>query len=173
MQDDSHRNDSGSLNLFWRAVVVLIRLMTVVSCAAVVCMIFITCFDIVLRLCRISVNGAYDIIKICGAISVACAMPLTTAMKGHVAIEYFFHKLNRRYRIIVDSIMRLGMMVGFSITAWACFDYGAAFLKNREVTDTIEIPVFWVPWLMAFAFTVTVLVVLFHLIFPGRELVRQ
>jgi len=158
---------------FWRGIIVLIKLMTVLSCAALIVMALVTCFDIVLRLCRIPVKGAYDIVRIAGAISVACAIPLTTAMKGHVAIEYFFHKLNRRGRVIVDSLMRVLMIVGFAVAAWACCGYGMQFLRNREVTDTIELPMFWVPWLMAFALAVTSVVVCFHLLYPGRELMRS
>jgi hypothetical protein len=41
------------------------------------------------------------------------------------------------------------------------------------VTDTIELPIFWVPWLMAVSFAVTAVVVVFHLIYPGREMVRS
>jgi hypothetical protein len=41
------------------------------------------------------------------------------------------------------------------------------------VTSTIEIPIFWVPWVMAVAFGVTVLVVVFHLLYPGRDMMKR
>jgi TRAP-type C4-dicarboxylate transport system permease small subunit len=162
-----------ALNRFWSGVVLMVWLMTLISCAALAAMALITCGDIVLRLFRIPAKGAYDLVRLCGAVCVSCAVPLTTAMKGHVAIEYFFHKLGRRGRVVVDSVMRVVMLAGFAAAAWACFGYGMSFLRNSAVTDTIEFPVFWVPWLMAAAFAVTVLVILFHLICPGRELIRS
>ncbi len=158
------------LNWFWSGVVFLVRIMTYISCAALVVMALITCVDIVLRVLHMPVKGAFDLVRLCGAVTVACAVPMTTAVKGHVAIEYFFHKLNRRGRIVVDSLMRVFMFLGFSTAAWASFGYGLRFLKNGEVTSTIEVPVFWVPWLMSVAFIVTAMVVLFHLFYPGREL---
>jgi TRAP-type C4-dicarboxylate transport system permease small subunit len=94
-------------------------------------------------------------------------------MKGHVAIEYFFQRLNRRWRIAVDSLMRLLMIGGFLLAAVESVGYGVRFLKSGQVTDTIEMPIFWVPWLMAVSFAVTALVVVFHLVYPGRELVRS
>ncbi len=151
----------------------LVKLMTLVACAALAAMILITCGDVVLRALRIPVKGAYDLIRICGAVTVACAVPLTTALKGHVAIEYFFHKLNRRGRVVVDSLMRSIMLIGFAVLTWASFNYGLQFLRNREVSDTVEIPLCWVPWVMSIAFAVTALVVLFHLLYPGRELVHS
>jgi len=161
-----------ALNWFWSGVVILVKVMTAVSCLALVVMALITCGDILLRVLRMPVKGAYDLVRLCGAVSVSCAVPLTTAMKGHVAIEYFFHKLNHRGRLVVDSLMRLIILGGFLIAAWACCCYGIRFFKNGEVTSTIEVPVFWVPWLMAVAFAVTSLVVLFHLVCPGRRLVQ-
>ena len=46
------------------------------------------------------------------------------------------------------------------------------FLRHRQVTDTIELPIFWVPWLMAAAFGLSAVIVTFHLLHPGREMIR-
>lgn len=146
--------------------------MTVVSCVGLCAMVVVTCLDVLLRTLGHSVKGAYDVVRICGSLTIVCALPLTTAMKGHVAIEYFFQKLNRAGRVIVDSLMRLIMIVVFLLAAYECVGYGQRFLKNGEVTSTIELPVFWVPWVMAAAFFVATLVVVFHLFFPGREMIK-
>jgi TRAP-type C4-dicarboxylate transport system permease small subunit len=146
--------------------------MTLISCAGLAAMILLTCVDVVLRTCGYPMKGAYDVVRICGAVTIACALPLTTAMKGHVAIEYFFQKLNQTGRLIVDSLMRLIMIAVFLLAAYECVGYGQRFLRNSEVTSTIELPLFWVPWLMAAAFVVTALVVVFHLIYPGREMLK-
>lgn len=161
------------LGPFWSAVVWLGRGMTAISCAGLASMILIICGDVALRIVGHPVKGAYDIVRIAGALTIACSLPVTTAMKGHVAIEYFFQKLNRTGRIAVDSLMRLIMIAVFVFAAYECVGYGIRFLRNSEVTSTIELPVFWVPWVMAAAFGVTALVVVFHLVYPGRELVKS
>lgn len=161
------------LGPFWGAVVWLGRGMTAISCAGLAAMILIICGDVTLRIVGHPVKGAYDIVRIAGALTIACSLPVTTAMKGHVAIEYFFQKLNRTGRIAVDSLMRLIMIAVFLFAACECVGYGIRFLRNSEVTSTIELPVFWVPWVMAAAFGVTALVVVFHLVYPGRELVKS
>lgn len=160
------------LGLFWRGVVFIVYALTAVSCAGLVAMIALTCVDVVLRAGGHPLKGTYDVVRVCGAVGVACALPLTTAMKGHVAIEYFFQKLNRLGRLVVDSVMRLITVLAFLLASYECVGYGTRFLRNGEVTGTIEMPVFWVPWVMAAAFAVTALVVVFHLVYPGRGLVK-
>lgn len=161
------------LGLFWRAVVWLGRGMTFISCLGLVAMMTVICVDVFLRVAGHPVKGAYDIVRVAGAVTIACSLPITTAMKGHVAIEYFFRKLNRRWRVAVDSAMRALMIVAFAVAAYECVGYGFRFLRNNQVTDTVQIPIFWVHWLMALSFGVTALVVLFHLVYPGREMVRS
>ena len=161
------------LGPFWRAVVWLGAAMTAISGIGLVAMIVVTCADVALRVCGAPVKGAYDVVRVAGAVTIACALPVTTAMKGHVAIEYFFQRLNRGWRLAVDSVMRLVMIGGFLFAAYGSVMYGLRFLRNGQVTDTIAMPIFWVPWLMAVSFGVTALVVVFHLVYPGRELVRS
>ena len=161
------------LGPFWNAVVWLGRGMTFVSCLGLAAMIVVICCDVTLRIIGHPVKGAYDVVRVAGAITIACSLPITTAMKGHVAIEYFFQKLNRTGRVVVDSLMRLIVIGAFLLAAYECVGYGMRFLRNSEVTSTIEMPIFWVPWLMAASFVVTALVVVFHLVYPGREMVKS
>ena len=160
------------LGPFWRAVVWLCWVMTAISGLGLGAMIMVSCGDVILRTSGHPVKGAYDIMRVSGAVTIACAVPITTAMKGHVAIEYFFHKLAPRWRVAVDSAMRVVMIGAFAVTAYECVGYGFRFLRNSQVTDTIQIPIFWVPWLMAVSFGVTTLVVVFHLVYPGRAMVK-
>ena len=161
------------LSPFWRGVVMLTYGMTAVSCAGLVLMMLVTGADVLLRQIGWPLKGAYDVVRICGALAAACALPLTTAMKGHVAIEYFFQKLSRTWRIAVDSVMRLIMIATFGVAAFACISHGQNFLRFNEVTATIALPMFWVPWVMAVSFALTALVVVFHLLYPGRGLIKS
>ena len=161
------------LGPFWHSVVCLVWGMTFVSGVALAAMILVVCCDVAMRTAGYPVKGAYDVVRVAGAVTIACSLPLTTAMKGHVAVEYFFQKLSRAGRVAVDSVMRALMIAVFIFAAYECVGYGNRFLRNSEVTSTIELPVFWVPWLMAISFGVTALVVVFHLFYPGREMVKS
>ncbi len=160
------------LGPFWSSVVWLCWAMTAISGLGLAAMIVVSCGDVILRTAGHPVKGAYDIVRVAGAVTIACSLPLTTAMKGHVAIEYFFHKLTPGWRVAVDSAMRAVMIGAFAVAAYECVGYGFHFLRNRQVTDTIQMPIFWVPWLMAVSLGVTALAVVFHLVYPGRQLVK-
>ena len=94
--------------------------------------VLVTCADILLRVLRISFSGAYDIVKIAAAMTIACGLPYTTAVKGHVAVEFFFHRLGRRGRIVADALIRLATMVLFSLLTWQFVHYGIGLKKSGD-----------------------------------------
>jgi len=157
----------------WHLVVIVIHALTALACLALLVMAGVTCLDIFFRLVGWPQKGAYDVVRITGALAIACALPLTTALKGHVAIEYFFHRMNRLWRAAVDAVMRLLMIAGFLTAAFGCYRYGVRLLTSGDVSPTLEIPLFWVPWVIALALSVTALTVLFHLVHPAKELMKQ
>ena len=146
--------------------------LVILSGLSVFVMIGTTCADVILRRFGHPVNGAYDIVKIAGAISLASALPYTTAVKGHVAIEYFFHKLNHTSRIVVDSICRLLTIALFAFLGWRSILYGNELHANHQVTQTLQLPIFWLPWVIAFCCFVVMLVIVYNLIHPGREMIK-
>ena len=160
--------------LYERALRLVVYVLVVVSGLGVLTIMGVTCADVILRLKWINrpFVGAYDIVKIAGALSLAAALPYTTAVKGHVAIEYFFHKLNRGGRFIFDTVIRLLGMALFAFLAWRSVLYGLAFHRNEQVSLTLQLPIFWVPWVMAFCCAVVFLVIAHNLVHPGREMIK-
>lgn len=145
-----------------------------VSGAALMVMIGTICLDVVIRTRWINrpFIGAYDIVRITGAITLAAALPYTTAVKGHVAIEYFFHKLNRASRLVVDSLMRLLSIALFVFLGWRSILYGMDLRRTGQVTQTLQMPIFWLPWFIGLCSFVVALVILYHLLCPKRELIK-
>ena len=150
----------------------LIRALGMLAGAGLMAMVLVTSLDVVLRVFRISLKGAYDLVCIAGVVTVAAALPHTTASKGHVAIEYFFHKLGRRGRLAVDSLMRLIQMALFALLAWQSVQYGNSLKQSGTVSMTLQLPVFWVPYILSVSCVLVVLVTLFHLLHPGKELIK-
>jgi len=155
-----------------RVVVFFSYVLLAFSMAGVLAMIVITCADVIFRVFGFSIPGAFDLVRISGTITIACALPYTTAVKGHVAIEYFFHKLSRRGRIAVDTAARLAAISLFAFLARESFLLGESFRESGQVTQTIEIPEFWVPYVVAASCAVVVLVIVHNLLRPGREMIR-
>ncbi len=134
--------------------------------------VVVTVADVIGRQVGMPVKGAYDLVRVLGAVAMGCALPLTKAVKGHIAIEYFFQKLGRRGRAVLDTAMRLVLLALFGLLAWQFIRQGAGFRDSGEGTATLHMPVFWVSWLVAGACLVTAGVTLWHLLHPGRSMMR-
>lgn len=152
----------------------VVHALVVVSGLGVLAIMVVTCADVILRLRWINrpFIGAYDIVGIISAVTLATALPYTTAVKGHVAIEYFFHKFNRRGRLIIDTVVRLLGMMLFASLAWRSVRQGMSFYHRGRVSPTLQFPIFWVPWVIAFCCGVVVLVIAYNLTHPGREMIK-
>ena len=139
---------------------------------AVAGIIAVTVADVVGRQFGFPVKGAYDLVRVLGAIAMGCALPLTKAVKGHIAIEYFFQKMGRGGRAATDTAMRLVLLALFALLTWRFILQGKMFRDSGETTTTLHMPMFWVPWLAALACLATAGVTLWHLLHPGRSMVR-
>jgi TRAP-type C4-dicarboxylate transport system permease small subunit len=159
-------------DLYHDALRKVVMALAYVACAALMVMVIVTSVEVVLRIFRLTMTGAYDIVRIAAGLTVAAALPYTTAIKGHVAIEYFFHKLGRRGRVVVDTAMRVSAMVLFSLLAWGCVDYGNSLRAKGEVSMTLQLPIFWLPYVLAVSCVLVVLIKVYHLTHPGQSLLK-
>jgi TRAP-type C4-dicarboxylate transport system permease small subunit len=161
-----------AVDLYHRALRMVVLSLAGLAGIGLMVMVLVTALDIVLRVFRVPVTGAYDIVRIAGMVTIAAALPYTTAIKGHVAIEYFFHKLGRRGRLVVDTVMRLLTVALFLVLAYQSMEYGQALKKSGEVSMTLQLPVFWIPYILAVSCVLVALVTLYHLYCPGKEMIK-
>ncbi len=117
-------------------------------------------------------TGDLDLVESLALVAVATALPYTTAVKGHIAIEYFFHKLGPAGRIAVDTVTRLVAMALFGALAWGCFHQGVRLREAGRVSMTLEMPLFWRPMVLGACCIVVVLVILHNLLRPGKEMIK-
>lgn len=143
-----------------------------VAGGGIIGMMLITCIDVIGRAFGHPLTGSYDLVKILGVITMAGALPYTTAIKGHVAVEFFFLKLPRKARVWVDSINRIVISGLFGILCVYSIQYGISLKHAGEVSPTLQIPVFWVPWIIAFSCALSVAVVLHNLLHPSRSMLK-
>ena len=119
----SHKFDILS-QAYVKSLRILVYALVFVSGLGIFSMILVTCGDVILRRVGHAFVGAYDIVKIAGAITLASALPYTTAVKGHVAIEYFFQKLPTGLRRVVEAIIRVLVIILFGFLGWRSCIYG-------------------------------------------------
>ncbi len=142
------------------------------SALGIMAMMLITCADVLLRLFNRPIKGAYDLVQIAVVVAITGAVPYTTAVKGHVAIEFFYHKLGRRGRILMDTAIRILAMALFAILAYQSVLYAQQLKKTGQVTLTLQIPLFPIPYLIAGSSILVVLVIFYNLLHPGKEMIK-
>jgi len=162
--------------MFWRRYELIVRrivwVLAAVSGICLLLLVAVTCVDIVLRRFDLALPGAVDLAQILGCLCVTMALPYTTAVKGHIAVEFFFRRLPRRWQFVFDICTRVLGIALFAILAWQSFVYGLELKQMHKMTMTLNIPWFWVLWSMGGAFVLVILVKLFHLTHHRKELIR-
>ena len=150
----------------------LVWLAAAAAFAAVTCMMVLTTADVLLRRTPWPLVGVYDVVGILGGLAMVCALPYTTAVKGHIAVEYFFHKLARRGRLAVDTAARLTGILLFVTLSLEMWLYAAKLAVAGQVTLTLQIPASPVIRVAAVMCGLTALVILHNLLHPGREMIK-
>lgn len=150
----------------------LVMLLAGTAGLAVAAMIIVTCVDVVGRRLGYPLEGTYDLVEILGAISIIGALPYTTACKGHVAIEFLPQKLSPRGRIVLATVVALVCIAIYAFLTWRFVLYGIDLKASNQGTVTLRWPIFWLPHWMAVCTAVTILVVLYQMVHPDKELMK-
>ena len=155
---------------FWCLIGRLSSFLMSIASLALAAMITVTFVDVVLRQFNASITGVYDIVGTASAVALAFALPGTTAAKGHIAVEFFHHKLKRKNRRIVDLAVHVCMALALLFTAWHMVSFGLDFKINGEVTPTLQIPKFWAVWCVSAGCLLSGVISVFLAFWPGKEL---
>lgn len=144
-----------------------------VAALSLLLMVALTCAEVFSRaVFNAPIKGTVDMIGLLCALAMICALPYTTAIKGHVAVEYFFLKLGRRGRIAVDTLLRLVLAAFFVLLGWYLARHGHNLYTTGQVSQTVQLPLFWLPYVMAFCCWVMVAIKLYHIFHPGQSLLK-
>jgi TRAP-type C4-dicarboxylate transport system permease small subunit len=157
---------------FFAYISCLIVALAYLAGTAVLLMMGVTVLDIILRIFGMSITGAYDLVRACGVIAVACALPYVTATKGHIAIEFFYHKCGRTGRIILDMIFRISALILFAILTWQASLHGVDLYHSEEVFPNLGLPVFWIPFVISLNCLLMIVVFIYHMMHPGKEYIK-
>ncbi len=150
----------------------LIVILAYIAGISIILMMGVTLVDVVLRIFNVGITGAYDMARACGAVAAACALPYLTAVKGHIAIEYFYHKCGKSGRIVLDSVFRISSLLIFGILAVQTFRHGLSLARTGEVFPNLGMPVFWIPILISLNCILMMIVFFYHLVHPGKEFIK-
>jgi TRAP-type C4-dicarboxylate transport system permease small subunit len=150
----------------------LVRTLAIVAGFAILVMIGVTLTDIILRIFKSGIKGAYDIVRVAGVVSISCGLPYLTAVKGHIAIEFLYQHFSRAGRIVLDTLFRIITLGLFGFLIYFSIEYGISFIESGQVMPTLKIPMFWIPFVIGFNCLLMLFIVFYHLIHPGKEMIK-
>ncbi|MCD6153774.1 MAG: TRAP transporter small permease [Syntrophobacterales bacterium] len=117
---------------------------------AVVVMMILTSADVVLRLFRHPIPGAYEIVGLLGAVVIAFSLAYTSAERGHIAVEFLVRKFPRKAQSFIAIANNLIGAALFGLIAWQSILYASDLKQSGEVSMTIQMPVY--PFVYGIAF---------------------
>ena len=140
--------------------------------AALMALLILTLADIIGRQLGFPIQGAVDVVQLLACLCASAALPYVTAVKGHIAVEFFFQRFPKRARVFWDTVNRLLVITLFMYLSWSCFQHGTRLFATHAVGLSLNVPIFWVLYVMGFSFCLAILVVIYNLTHPGREMIR-
>jgi TRAP-type C4-dicarboxylate transport system permease small subunit len=126
----------------YRGIALAGRGFNTVAGTAVAAMMLLTCLDVVLRLLRRPVPGAYEIIGFLGTVAISFSLAYTSLEKGHIAVELLVEKLPRRVRLGVESLVSLIGAALFALIARQSAVYALDLRQSGEVSVTLTMPIY-------------------------------
>ncbi len=130
---------------------------------SILAMMLLTCADVLLRLFKHPILGAYELVGLLGALTIAFAIPATTLNKGHVAVDFMVEKLPppaQKICIIMANLLSLSL---FALIAWQSFLYADMLRSTGEVTLSLQMPFYPIVYAISAASLLVCIVLLLEL----------
>ncbi len=104
--------------------------------------ILLTVADVLLRIFGHPVPGAVEITAMCGGIVAGFTVPMTSWMKGHIAVDFLLNASSVKVRNAIETITRCVGIVMFIFVGYNAIRIGRGFQEAGEVTGTLELPMY-------------------------------
>jgi TRAP-type C4-dicarboxylate transport system permease small subunit len=145
---------------FLNAVLKLNEFMETIAAITLTFMITLTTADVVLRAFGRPILGTYEIVAICGGIVIGFTTPITSWMRGHIAVDFVVNSLPGRGKNLVNIVTRcigIGLCL---LISWHIAKIGTYFLSGAEVSNSLQLPLYPVAYGIAACFFVLSIVLL-------------
>ena len=130
------------MNRFLNGMALINRWMQGVASVALTFMICPTTADVILRGFGRPIAGTYEIVAICGGIVIGFTTPITSWMRGHIAVDFVINKFSDRGKNLVNIITRC-VGIGLCLTiSWYIMKIGTRFLTGGEVSGSLQLPLY-------------------------------
>ncbi|MEZ7197433.1 TRAP transporter small permease [Pseudodesulfovibrio karagichevae] len=148
------------------------KIMRVIAAICLAGMAAMTGADVFLRgVFNTPIFGCEEIVAILGVVAVGFALPYAHYQKSHIGVEILVRRLPKRVREIIGLVTNLATLSLVSIITWRMFLYAGTLAESGEVSMNLELPEYYVVYVLSFGFFVYALCLLADVVkfFGKRE----
>ncbi len=114
--------------------------MQAISCTALTFVMLLTVTDVGLRLLGHPIVGTYEIVGLVGALVIAFAIPITSWIRGHIFVDFFYLKCPKPVQDGLNIATRVVSIALFLAIGWNMFAVAGDLYAAGEVTLTRHLP---------------------------------
>ena len=139
------------------------RVLMIAGGVALLALTLLATMNVALRIFRVPVSGAYEVVSFLGAVVTAGALGYTQKRKDHIVVDILSDKFPAKVKRVLDRVSYSLILVFFSIVSWQTFVYGKRLLRTGELSETLKIAYYPFVFLVSAGFAVLALTVLLDL----------
>ncbi|MCJ2164821.1 MULTISPECIES: TRAP transporter small permease [unclassified Pseudodesulfovibrio] len=148
------------------------KVMRVIAAVCLVSMAAMTGADVFFRGAFNSpIFGCEEIVAILGVIAVGFSLPYTHYQKSHIGVEILVRRLPKRTRDACKLVTNAATLFLVAIITWRMFLYAGTMSDSGVVSMNLELPEYWVVYVLSFGFFVYSVCLIMDIItfFKGSE----
>ena len=139
------------------------RVLMIAGGVALLSLTLLATMNVALRIFRVPVSGAYEVVSFLGAIVTAGALGYTQKRKDHIVVDILSEKFPAPVKRVLDRVSYALILVFFSIVSWQTFVYGKRLMVTGEMSETLRISYYPFVFIVGLGFAVLALTVLLDL----------
>jgi len=115
--------------------------------------------------------GCEEIVGILGVIAVAFSLPYTHFQKSHIGVEILIRRFPQKTRNRIKLATNSATFLLVGLITWRMFIYAGTLAKSGEVSMNLELPEYYVVYVLSFGFFVYAICLFMEIIkfFKGSE----
>jgi TRAP-type C4-dicarboxylate transport system permease small subunit len=131
---------------------------------ALISMFLFTFAEVTMRAVWRTIPGTFELISLLGGVVIGLAVPYTSQMNGHVAVDLLLNKVPKTIQDIMNVTTRIMVMIFFIFIALSLILMGLDHRASKEVTQTLRVPLYFVFFVLGGIFLIQVIQFLFDIV---------
>ncbi len=100
----------------------------------------LTVADVILRFFGHPIIGTFEIVGLGGAVVIGFALPITSWLRGHIFVDFFYQKFPKSAQNALNIFTRLMVIILFILIGWNLIVMGIELYRSGEVSLTRQLP---------------------------------